>query len=147
MFDSLEDLADWLAADGIDCSLQADFLEMPIDEAELTATLQITGEWLVFKAYLGEWSPRFNDAGYSTLLLLQDRLIGLRFSIADNDLWVIQDFPTDALSEDFSVYLRSAFWVLGVILKPLTAALSRDTPMSGDEIDAMFEPVGAARLN
>lgn len=146
-FDSLDELAASLAAADIDCSVRGGFIEVPSDEAELTATLQLTGGWLIFKAYLGEWHPHFTDAGYCTLLRLHDRLIGFRFSLANNDLWVVQDFPVDALSDRFDVYLRNAFWVLGTVQETLTAHLSSDRPMSDDDIDAMFERLEAARLN
>jgi len=146
-FDSLEELAAALSAADIECFVRGDFIEVPSDEAELTATLQLTGGWLVFKAYLGEWRPHFKDAGYCTLLRLHDRLIGFRFSLADNDLWAIQDFPTEALGDRFAVYLRSAFWVLASIRETLMAHLSSDQPMSEDDIDAMFERLEAARIN
>lgn len=147
IFDSLDDLAAALAVADIECFVRDGFVEVPIDEAELTATLQLTGGWLVFKAYLGEWNPQFEDSGYLTLLRLHDRLIGFRFSLADNDLWVLQDFPVEALSDRFDVYLRNAFWVLGSIRVTLMSHLSSDRPMSEDEIDAMFERLEAGRIN
>jgi hypothetical protein len=147
MFDSPEELAACLMAADIDCSVSDGFVELPSDEAELTATLQLTGGWLVFKAYLGEWHPRFNDSGHLTLLRLHDRLIGLRFSLVENDLWAIQDFPVEALSDRLDIYIRNAFWLLGIVRHSLLHHLSSDRPMSEDDIDAMFERLEASHLN
>ncbi|HMI18557.1 MAG TPA: hypothetical protein VK533_03335 [Sphingomonas sp.] len=147
MFDSHEELAAALAESGIECSVAGSFVQLPIEDVELTGTLQIVEGWLVFKVYLGERREGLKDPAYQTLLRLHDRLIGLRFSLADRDFWIVQDFPIAALGNDFAVYLRNAFWVLGAFVPALDQLLSRDTPMSEDEIDAMFQRLEATRLN
>jgi len=147
MFDSHEELAAALAESDIECSVAGNFVQVPIEDTELTGTLQIVEGWLVFKVYLGERRGGFNDSAHRTLLSLHDRLIGFRFSFVDNDFWVVQDFPIAALGDDFAAYLRGAFWVLEAIVPTLDHHLSSDAPMSEDEIDAMFQRLEATRLN
>jgi hypothetical protein len=147
MFDSHEELATALAESDIECSVAGNFVQVPIEDLELEGTLQIVEGWLVFKVYLGERREGLKHAAYQTLLRLHDRLIGLRFSLVDRDFWIVQDFPIAALGNDFAVYLRNAFWMLGAIVPTLNDYLSRDAPMSEGEIDAMFHRLEAKRLN
>ena len=144
-FDSPEELARYLEGAGFECSVEGAVVELPCNEAELTATLQLVGGWIVFKAYLGEWRP--GGAAPSTLLLLQDRLIGLRFSACNNELWALQDFPVEALGDGFHVFIDHAQWVLGTMLPALMRHIASNQPMSEDDIDAMFERLDAEHLN
>ena len=147
MFDSHDELAAALAASDIECSVEGNFVKVPIEKIKRAGSLQIVEGWLVFKVHLGNRRGGMNDAAYQTLLRLHDRLIGLRFSLSDGDFWVLQDFPIAVLGDDFAVYLRNVFWVLEAIVPTLDQHLSRGTPMSEDDIDAMFQRMEATRLN
>ncbi|MEO1967728.1 MAG: hypothetical protein ABGW87_03305 [Sphingomonadaceae bacterium] len=142
---SLDELAAYLETSGIECSVAGEFVEMPCNEAQLTATLHLTGGWLVFKAYLGEW--QFKEAAFCTILRLQDRLIGLRFSVVDRELWALQDFPLEVLGDGLHVFIKQAKWVLGIMLPALKLHLVSEQPMSEDDIDAMFDGLEAKKLN
>lgn len=145
MFDSHDELTAALAASGIECCVGERFVELPIPETDLTGTLQIVEGWLVFKVYLGEW--HLGEAALRTLLRLQDRLIGFRFSWVDDDLWALQDFPVVTLSNDLAAYLRSAFWVLEAVTASVSHYLTGDAQMTEDDIDALFDRLDAARVN
>jgi hypothetical protein len=86
------------------------------------------------------------EAALRSLLLLQDRLIGFRFSVERGDLWVLQEFPIEALNDSFRVYLDHAFVVLGTILPTLMQHLSDNRQMSDEDIDAMFGRLDAGSL-
>ena len=124
MFDSHEELTVALSAQGVECRVADDFVELPIPETNLTGTLQIVEGWLVFKVYLGDWD--LGEAALRTRLRLQDRLIGFRFSWVSHELWALQDFPVVTLSDDLAAYLRSAFWVLEAVTGSVIHYLTSD---------------------
>jgi hypothetical protein len=148
IFASPNELAAHLSSQGVQCEILDDgFVALPDPDSELTATLELTGGWLVFKAFIADWQPANELAACLTLLRLHDRLSGFRFSVTEGEMWVLQDFPVEVLSEHIRGYFEHAFFVLGTILPTLLEHLRDDRAMSEDEIDAMFQRLDAHRIH
>lgn len=138
-FDSPQTLANYLTAAGIDCSVSDDgFVELPVPNTDAIASLRTGGGWIVFKVFVGDWSPGPEEAACRTLLRFQDRLIGFRFSVIDGEIWALQDFPVDAIGDGFEVYVHHALEMIETVLPALLPHLDGERLISEDEIDAIF---------
>ena len=147
-FENAQTLAKYLTRAGIDCAISEDgFVELPVVEADAVATLRPEGGWVVFKLFVGDWSPAPKEAACRTLLLFQDRLIGFRFSVTEGEIWIVQDFPIEAISSGFDVFVRHALELVGSVVPALLPHLSSDRVISEDEIDAIFGLLDARALN
>lgn len=147
-FDSPQALADYLIAGGIDCSVSDDgFVELPVPDADAIATLRPEAGWVVFKLFVGDWSPGPQEAACRTLLLFQDRLIGFRFSVTAGEVWAVQDFLIEALGDNFHAYVHHALEMIETIIPALLPHLDSDRVISEDEIDAIFGLLEARALN
>jgi hypothetical protein len=146
-FDGPQTLANYLSAAGVDCSVGDNgFVELPVRETD-AATLKPEGGWLVFKYFVGDWPPSPSEAACRTLLLLQDRLIGFRFSVTAGEVWAMQDFPIEALGDGFHAYVHHALEMVETILPALLPHLDSNRVISEDEIDALFGLLEARALN
>jgi hypothetical protein len=143
IFDSAIELASHLDAKGVDCRIEQDFVILPDSQSGLTATIRFYGGWLVFKAFISDWQPKEPSVASANLLLVQDRLIGFRFSVTDDGLCALQDLPIEVLNEEFHHYIAHIFHVLVAILPTLQSHFDSGHSMSDDDIDAMFELMDA----
>ncbi len=148
IFTSPDELAGYLNANGVECSVLDDgFLALPDPETELTATIELISGWLIFKVFIADWNPRSETAAFASLLRIHHRLIGFRFCVSDGELWAMQDFPLEVLDDSFHSYFGHAFHTLGSILPALHTHLADDHSMSEDEVGAMFEKMDGSRVN
>ena len=147
IFDSAVELANYLNARAIECRVEDDFVVLPDPDSGLTATIVLRGGWLVFKAFIADWEPKLESVALANLLLIQDRLIGFRFSVTEDGLSALQDFPIDMLTDDFHNYIDHAFYVIGAIMPTLHSHLAGGIAMSNDDIDAMFDQMDPSQVH
>ena len=136
---SAEALAEYLSDRAIEASVIDDgFVALPLPGSDDVATLRTEGGWIVFKMLVAEIRGGPSLQALRNLNRIHDRLIGLRFSVVDEEVWVIQDFPLEILNDDFYLYIDHVFAVLENILQPLRASVDGSTELSEEEIDALF---------
>lgn len=143
-YDSSDDLAAYLQAAGVDCTLIEDgFIKVPILEHDYVATVRVEGSWVVFKMFVGDWGDDLHQSTFRSLLLINQRLLGFRFSAERGDVWVQEEFPVGILNEQFHNYLFHAIDVLSTVIPPLVAFFESGTLMGDDDIDAVFDLIAA----
>jgi hypothetical protein len=102
-YDSSDELAATLQRAGVDCEVIEDgFIKLPIDEQDYIATIRVEAGWLVFKMFVGEWGDELRAATLRSLLLINQRLLGFRFSAERGEIWVQEEFPVETLNGQFT---------------------------------------------
>ena len=140
LYKDAEQLAAHLNDKGFDCSVDDDqgvVLELP--GIGQFASIKLSAGWLVLKLFVVELGIRDPQAAMQSLLRLNDRLIGFRFALDNQDVCVLQDFPLDILNDRIEIYLEHLSTVLEAVLPGLREYLCEGVTMTDEDIDALFD--------
>jgi len=138
-YDSSNELAAALQRAGVDCEVIEDgFIKLPIGDHDYIASVRVEAGWIVFKMFVGEWGDKLPPPTLRSLLMMNQRLLGFRFSAGGGEVWVQEEFPVDTLNDDFHIYVFHAVDVLATIVPPLLPYLENGIEMSDDDIDAVL---------